>query len=98
MTKLPQFNPMSPDQIQRSIQTLTGECHAMFMFRQAVARAHPDPEILGIHFEDTAQLGLAHIEVLPMSDAMIGGYQHVAGALRKLLKVQPKAPPSSQEG
>ena len=71
----------------RAIATLTGSYHALFMFCQAVAMTHPNPGKLKSAMEETAQGGLASIEVLPIPDAAIDGFQYVQRALERALAV-----------
>jgi hypothetical protein len=74
---------MSPERIAQSISFLKGEVHALFMFSQALAFAHPNPQALLSHLNQAAQLGLANIEPLLVSDALVEGYQFAFDGIRK---------------
>jgi hypothetical protein len=70
---------------ERALATLTGEVHALFMAVQALAKTHPKPSAALLEFDAATQLGLAHLEPHPISDAAIGGYLDAATAIRLAL-------------
>jgi hypothetical protein len=77
---------MSPEQTEHAISFVTGEVHALFMFSQAVAMSHPNPQALQLRLEEVAQHGLASIEMHPVGDAVIEGFQFAVGAMRKAVE------------
>lgn len=82
---------------QRALFFLTGEIHALFMFSQALAKSHPDPERLRAELEIAAQHGLAKIEPLPVSDAAIEGYQYIMAGLQKAVATAAASQPYSRD-
>lgn len=88
MARPSSYNQMSPAQIMRSIQTLTGECHALYLFCQSIAKGHPDPAAMLPALEQAAQHGLAYLESHPVADALIDGYQETLKGLRKSIEVE----------
>lgn len=69
--------------LERAVATLTGEFHALFMFAQAVAMSHPDPNSLLSELNVVEQLGLAAIEPTTVPDATIIGFQAVLAGIRQ---------------
>ncbi|HME26153.1 MAG TPA: hypothetical protein VKI44_33295 [Acetobacteraceae bacterium] len=74
-----------PDGFAHAIQYLTGETHALCLFRAAVARAHPDPDALLPQMDRAEQRGLAHIEALPLSDAAYNEYRFLFDNVRRVM-------------
>jgi hypothetical protein len=56
------------------------------MFSQAIVFAPSDPHALLSHLNEAQQLGLAHIEPLPVSDAAVEGYQFGFDGIRKAVE------------
>lgn len=77
---------MSPERVTHAISFLTGEVHALFVFSQALVFAHPDPRALLSPLNEAEQLGLANIEPLPVSDAVVEGYQFAFDGFRKAVE------------
>lgn len=77
---------MTPEQIARSISTLTGMVHGLFMTCQAIAKTHPNIDLVFTELERAEMTGLAFLENQPVRDAAIVGYQHVMEALKKQLR------------
>lgn len=77
---------MTPEQIARSISTLTGMVHGLFMTCQAMAKTHPHIDLVLTEIERGDMAGLANLENQPIGDAAIEGYQHVMEALKKQLR------------
>jgi hypothetical protein len=88
---------LSPDHLTSAISSITGQVHALFMFSQALAKTHPEPKALLAEFDDASQVGLADIEWLSTArtDAIEGGFQHIAKALREILQAAAEIPPRS---
>ena len=75
---------MPPERVTHAISFITGEVHALFLFAQALATSHPDPQALLSGLNEAAQQGLANIEAAPVPDAAVEGYQFVIGGIRKM--------------
>jgi hypothetical protein len=73
--------------MMRSLQTLTGMNHALFLFCQSLTKTHPDPSAMLPALDVAEQHGLAHLEAQPIGDATIDGYRHVMDGLRKAIEV-----------
>jgi hypothetical protein len=70
-----------------AIGFLVGEVHALFMFCQALAMTHQDPQVLLSCLDQAEQEGLASLEMLPVqSDGVIEGFQFAIGGIRKAAK------------
>lgn len=77
---------MPPERVTHAIQFLTGEVHALFIFFQALAKTHADPQRLLSEINAIEQLGLANIEQLPVADAVLEGFRFTIDGLRKAVR------------
>ena len=77
---------MPAERTAHAIAFLTGEVHALFLFSQVLASLHPNHALLLAHIDSAAQQGLANVEVLPVEDAVIEGYQFAIEGIRKAVK------------
>lgn len=80
---------MDKKHTDHAIAFLMGEVHALFLFCQAAANAHPNPSALAFHLGEASLAGQASIEASPVPEATLEGYQYVMDGLKKLM---PKPP------
>ena len=73
----------------RSIATLMGEVHALFMFCQALAKDWPDREQIFQNIDEMHQRGLASIGAAPVPEATIAGFEYVLEGLRRAAAANP---------
>ena len=77
---------------ERAIAKLTGETHALFVFAQALARAHQFPQELMLQLR-TVEHGLTELEPLPIDDAAIAAFQDMLSGIRRALTENQKYNP-----
>lgn len=79
-----------PEGFASALQYLTGEVYAIGLFCAAVARSHPDRDVLLAQMDLCEQEGLAHIEALPLGDVAVRGYRFLFDNVRKAMGERPR--------
>ena len=64
---------------------VAGQVHALVSFALALARTHPDRELLLRAFEKSSQEGLAKAEIALTSEQVIVGFQDTAAKILQVL-------------
>jgi hypothetical protein len=73
----------------RSIATLMGEVHALFIFCQTLAKDWPDRAQMFAHLDEAKERGIAAIAAQPVSEATIVGFELVFAGLLRAAAVNP---------
>ena len=81
---------MTMNNQERAVATIVGECHALFMALQVMAKHHPAPHAVMAEWADATQHGLATLEQTTVPEAAIEAFQHVAEGIQKALEANQK--------
>ena len=64
---------MDPENVEFTLNFLTGQVHALFMVTQMLANAQPDPVKVLSLLDALERDGIANMEALPVGDAALDG-------------------------
>ena len=79
------------EEVTEQVAFLKGEVHALLLFAQTLAIAHPERTLLLAGLATAEQKGLAQIEGELVSDATIEGFRYAVDRIRNALKGIPES-------
>ena len=77
---------MAPDNIEFTLNFLTGQIHALFMVTQMLANAQPEPAKVLLLLDTLEQSGIANLEAQPIGDAAVDGLRQGFAGVRGALE------------
>ena len=73
---------MGPENIEFTLNFLTGQVHALFMVTQMLANAQPEPAKVLSLLDALEQTGIANMEAQPVGDAALDGLRQGFSGVR----------------
>jgi hypothetical protein len=73
---------MDPENVEFTLNFLTGQVHALFMVTQMLANAQPDPVKVLSLLDALEQDGIANMEAQPVGDAALDGLRRGFSGVR----------------
>jgi hypothetical protein len=78
---------MDQENVEFTMNFLTGQVHALFMITQMLANALPEPTKVLSLLDEIEQVGIANMEVLPVGDAALDGLRRGFSGVRHAVEV-----------
>lgn len=82
---------------EKTIEELSGEVHALFMFLQVLARTNSHPSLVLSQFEKASHQRQTFLEQHPINDSTISAFQDAVKSLQEALLANPQYSPESHQ-